>query len=70
MIGTPVEIAGTPNLTAKVPGGFPGDLATPAMLVNAIPRVLATPAGLTSVEALPLLSVFPEKQVEHTLLDR
>lgn len=62
-----VQVIGVPNLAAEVSGGFPGDLATPALLVNAIPRVVAAPAGVTSVDELPLLSVLPERRVRLTL---
>ncbi len=48
-----VEIAGSPALTSRVVGGIPGDLATASIVVNAIPRVLAAPAGLITMRDLP-----------------
>jgi len=53
-----VELRGEPNLTLTIPGGTHGDLATAAITVNAIPVVLAAPAGLRSVRDLPL-AFFP-----------
>lgn len=48
------RITGTPNLILTVPGGFPGDTATVAMLLNAIPRILDTRPGLRTILDLPL----------------
>lgn len=48
------RITGTPDLTLTVPGGFPGDTATVAMLLNAIPRILDTRPGLRTILDLPL----------------
>ena len=53
-----IELRGEPNLTLTIPGGTHGDLATAAITVNAIPVVLAAPAGLRSVRDLPL-AFFP-----------
>ena len=41
-----VKITGDPSLDVRVNGGIAGDHATVASLVNAIPRVLAAPAGV------------------------
>lgn len=48
-----VEIAGSPALRSRVVGGLPGDLATAAVVVNAVPRVLAAPPGLVTMKDLP-----------------
>ena len=55
-----VELRGEPNLTLTIPGGTHGDLATAAIAVNAIPSILAAPAGLHSVRDLPL-AFFPPR---------
>lgn len=41
-----VRLVGVPDLELEVPGGLHGDLATAAIAVNAIPRVLAAAPGL------------------------
>ena len=53
-----VELRGEPNLTLTIPGGTHGDVATAAIAVNAIPAILAAPAGLRTVRDLPL-ALFP-----------
>ncbi len=49
-----VELTGDPNLTVKVPGGTQGDIATAAVVVNAIPTLLDASAGLRTSRDLPL----------------
>jgi hypothetical protein len=49
-----VELRGEPNLTMTIPGGTHGDIATAAVAVNAIPAILAAPAGLRTVRDLAL----------------
>jgi len=53
-----IELKGEPNLSLVVPGGTHGDVATAAIVVNAIPAILAAPAGLRSGRDLPF-SFFP-----------
>ena len=53
-----VELRGEPNLALTIPGGTHGDIATAAIAVNAIPAILAAPAGLRTVRDLPL-AFFP-----------
>ena len=48
-----VHIYGRPELRLTVEGGTPGDLATVAALVNAVPRVAAAPPGLHTLRSLP-----------------
>ena len=42
----PIEIDGTPRLSVKIAGGVHGDVATAAIVVNSIPKVLAAAPGL------------------------
>ena len=49
-----VRLFGLPNLEFTVPAGVPGDGATVAAIVAALPRVLAAPAGLKTVLDLPV----------------
>jgi 4-hydroxy-tetrahydrodipicolinate reductase len=53
-----VEIAGSPRLSMKIAGGVHGDIATAAIVVNSIPKVLAAPPGLHTMRTLPLPSFF------------
>jgi 4-hydroxy-tetrahydrodipicolinate reductase len=48
-------IDGDPPVEATIPGGINGELATAALLVNSLPRLLAAPSGLLSVAQLPLV---------------
>ncbi|HET7841851.1 MAG TPA: hypothetical protein VFM21_09610, partial [Terriglobia bacterium] len=58
-----VELRGEPNLALTIPGGTPGDVATAAVAVNAIPAILAAPAGLRTVRDLPL-AFFPPRLLD------
>ena len=53
-----VELVGEPCLSLVIPGGTHGDIATAAVAVNAIPPILAAPAGLRTARDLPL-AFFP-----------
>ena len=58
-----VELRGEPNLALTIPDGTPGDVATAAVAVNAIPAILAAPAGLRTVRDLPL-AFFPPRLLD------
>ena len=49
-----IEIAGVPPVRLVVTGGTPGDLATPAILVNMVPALLTAGPGLHTMATLPL----------------
>lgn len=49
-----IFLSGEPSLQLTIPGGIHGDLATAAVVVNAIPTILAAPAGLRTTRDLPL----------------
>jgi 4-hydroxy-tetrahydrodipicolinate reductase len=49
-------IEGRPNIDLTIKGGVHGDLATAAVVVNNIPRVLNSKAGLMTMKDLPLPS--------------
>jgi 2,4-diaminopentanoate dehydrogenase len=53
-----VDIEGSPNLSMKIAGGIHGDVATAAIAVNSIPKVLQAPPGLHTMRDLPLPSFF------------
>ncbi len=48
-----IQVVGVPDLTLEIPGGLHGDLATAAIVVNAIPRVIAAAPGLKVMADLP-----------------
>jgi 2,4-diaminopentanoate dehydrogenase len=50
-----VFITGIPNIEATVKGGIQGDIATAAMAVNAMPRVIKAAPGLLTMMDLPLV---------------
>lgn len=52
-----VRIDGKPGLNCMITGGVAGDVATIAALINAIPRLLAAPAGVRLLTDLPVPSV-------------
>jgi hypothetical protein len=55
-----IELIGEPTIKLRIPGGTPGDIATAAIIVNSIPRVIDAPPGLVTVKDLrPAASVMP-----------
>jgi 4-hydroxy-tetrahydrodipicolinate reductase len=53
-----IEIDGSPRLAVRIAGGVHGDLATTAIVVNSIPKVLNAAPGLHTMRDLPLPSFF------------
>jgi hypothetical protein len=51
-----VYITGTPDMEVVVKGGIHGDVATAAIVINSIRRVIAAPPGLTTMKDLPLVT--------------
>lgn len=49
-----IELAGHPTISLKIPGGTHGDIATAAVVVNAIPEILDAPAGLRTSRDLAM----------------
>ena len=49
-------VTGTPNLEVVIKGGTHGDIATAAIVVNCVHRVLAAPPGLVTMKDLPVVS--------------
>lgn len=49
-----IELCGLPDIRLTIPGGTHGDVATAAIVINAIPAILAAPAGLRTTAELPL----------------
>jgi 4-hydroxy-tetrahydrodipicolinate reductase len=51
-----IEIDGTPRLSVRIAGGIHGDVATAAIVVNSIAKVIAAPPGLHTMRDMPLPS--------------
>ena len=47
-----IEFVGVPNISLRILGGTPGDIATAAIIVNSIPRVIESRAGILTVKDL------------------
>jgi 4-hydroxy-tetrahydrodipicolinate reductase len=54
-----IQIEGTPQLSMTIAGGIHGDIATAAIVINSIPKVLDAAPGLHTMRDLPLPSFFP-----------
>ena len=50
-----VYITGTPNLEVVIKGGTPGDIATAAITVNCVHRVMDAPPGLLTMKDVPIV---------------
>ena len=55
-----VYITGTPNMEVIIKGGTHGDIATAAMAVNAVPRVVDAAPGLITMKDLPMVIAIPD----------
>jgi 4-hydroxy-tetrahydrodipicolinate reductase len=53
-----VEITGSPALKLKLAGGVHGDIATAAIVVNSIPKIIEAAPGLHTMRDMPLPSFF------------
>jgi hypothetical protein len=53
-----VEIVGSPALKMKLAGGVHGDIATAAIVVNSLPKILEVAPGLHTMRDMPLASFF------------
>lgn len=53
-----VLIDGVPPIDMTIAGGVAGDVATAALTVNCIPKLLAAPAGVITMKDLPLVHLF------------
>ena len=54
-----IELIGNPTIKLQIPGGTPGDIATAAIIVNSIQRVVDASPGLKTVRDLrPASSIF------------
>jgi hypothetical protein len=51
-----VRLEGSPGLKVRAIGGYHGDIATAAIVVNSLPKVVAATPGLHTMRSLPLPS--------------
>ena len=56
-----VYITGIPDMEVVIRGGSHGDIATAAIVVNSIPRVIDAPPGLMTMKDLPIVCALPDK---------
>jgi 4-hydroxy-tetrahydrodipicolinate reductase len=54
-----VRVEGIPEVEVRIPGGIHGDEATIGAIINAIPSLMAAPAGLRTVAEVPLFPLYP-----------
>ena len=54
-----IQLDGSPSFEVRIPGGIHGDEATVGIMVNAIPSLLAAPAGLRTIAEVPLFPLYP-----------
>jgi 4-hydroxy-tetrahydrodipicolinate reductase len=59
-----VLIDGVPPIDMTIVGGVPGDLATAAVVLNAIPKLMAARRGLLTMRDLPLLHAFNAEELK------
>jgi hypothetical protein len=50
-----VLVDGLPPIDMTITGGVAGDIATAAIVVNSIPKLLSAPAGVLTMKDLPLV---------------
>jgi 4-hydroxy-tetrahydrodipicolinate reductase len=63
-----IQIDATPPVDLVIHGGLHGDQAAAALLLHAIPRVLAAPPGLITMLALPPIHYQPRPEPESNQL--
>jgi len=57
-----VYITGIPDIEVVIKGGTHGDIATAAMVVNSVHRVMEAPPGLITMKDLPVVSALGAKR--------
>jgi hypothetical protein len=59
-----VLVTGLPPIDMTIAGGVAGDTATAAIVVNAIPKVVAAPAGVLTMKDLPIVHRYNPAEVK------
>jgi len=60
-----VLIDGTPPIDMTIAGGIAGDIATAAIVVNSIPKLLAARPGLLTMREMPLVQAFNPLELKN-----
>ena len=58
--GDTIEIKGEPDITSTIAGGINGDIATCAIIINAVRSVMDVVPGLKTMADVPVLSFFED----------
>jgi 4-hydroxy-tetrahydrodipicolinate reductase len=59
-----VLVDGDPRVDVTVSGGLAGDIATGAIVINAIPKLMAAPAGFVTMKDLPLVHCWNPNEIK------
>jgi 2,4-diaminopentanoate dehydrogenase len=62
-----ILIEGVPKIDLTVAGGIAGDVATAAIVINSLPKLLAAPAGLLTMLDLPLVHALNPGELKERL---
>jgi 4-hydroxy-tetrahydrodipicolinate reductase len=65
-----ILVDGEPRVDVAVAGGLAGDIATGAIVINAIPKLMAAPAGLVTMKDLPLIHCWNPNEVKALAASR
>jgi 4-hydroxy-tetrahydrodipicolinate reductase len=60
-----ILIDGSPSIDMTVAGGIAGDIATAAITVNAIPKVMSGRPGVLTMRDIPLLHCFNRDEARN-----
>jgi 2,4-diaminopentanoate dehydrogenase len=59
-----VLVDGEPRVDVTVTGGLAGDIATGAIVINTIPKLMAAPHGLVTMKDLPLVHCWNPQEIK------
>jgi len=65
-----ILVDGEPRVDVTVAGGLAGDIATGALVINAIPKLMAAPAGFVTMKDLPLIHCWNPNEVKALAASR
>ena len=60
-----IVIDGSPSMDMTVKGGIAGDIATAAISVNAIPKVMSARPGVLTMRDIPLLHSYNKEEARN-----
>ena len=58
-------IDGSPSIDMTIKGGIAGDIATAAISVNAIPKVMSARPGVLTMRDIPLLHSYNKEEARN-----